>query len=142
MYLDVTCVFICSLKHTSCKHTSCAAAFIFDSPSQKESLRLEAPKRHPSFPTGSHSLCSNRGCDLLWKILLTKIDLIRSTSLASVFFSSRRGQILDMLSCGIFSHWSRADSTQPHLAPRSVSQVSGELTGLQPGWWRNMRSGN
>lgn len=77
-----------------------------------------------------------------WKILLTKIDLIRSTSLASVFFSSRRGQILDMLSCGIFSHWSRADSTQPHLAPRSVSQVSGELTGLQPGWWRNMRSGN
>lgn len=53
-----------------------------------------------------------------------------------------RGQILDMLSCGIFSHWSRADSTQPHLAPRSVSQVSGELTGLQPGWWRNMRSGN
>ena len=69
MYLDVTCVFICSLKHTSCKHTSCAAAFIFGSPSQKESLRLEAPKRHPSFPTGSHSLCSNRGCDLLWKNL-------------------------------------------------------------------------
>ena len=28
-----------------------------------------APKRYPSFPTGSHSLCSNRGCDLLWKIL-------------------------------------------------------------------------
>lgn len=52
MYLDVTCVFICSLKHTSCKHTSCAAAFIFASPSQKQSLRLEGPQTISKFPNG------------------------------------------------------------------------------------------
>lgn len=47
MYLDVTCVFICSLKHTSF-----AAAFIFDSPSQKQSLRLEGPQTTSKFPNG------------------------------------------------------------------------------------------
>eukprot|EP00434_Breviolum_minutum_P014906 symbB.v1.2.013140.t2/scaffold925.1/size151535/7 len=47
-----------------------------------------------------------------------------------------RGQILELLSCGIFSGWRKGEA-QPHLAPRSVSQASGELRGLQPSWWRN-----
>eukprot|EP00438_Fugacium_kawagutii_P017337 Skav229807 [mRNA] locus=scaffold567:309196:310268:- [translate_table: standard] len=51
------------------------------------------------------------------------------------------GQVLELLSCGIFSRWPqwrRQSDAQPHLAARSVSQQSGELRGLQPGWWRGV----